>query len=99
MLLIINWRWLMKAYFVLFLCLLVILGMQVSIMAQDDVIEAELDEVIEIDIEEGRNEFFLEFEAEAGMVVYILTGVQELTFDDEVELEIRDADGRGIGFS
>jgi hypothetical protein len=89
----------MKRYLSWPLCLLIVMGMQISMIAQDDVIEAEINEVIEIDIEEGRNEFAVEFEAEAGTVVYILTGAQELTFDDEVQLEIQNADGDEIGFS
>lgn len=87
----------MRLGFGLLVCLILALGLQVT--AQDDVIQVEYDEIEEIDIERGRNEFFLEFEAEAGDVVYLLTGVQELTFEDEVELEFRDADGRGIGFT
>jgi hypothetical protein len=89
----------MKPYFLLLLCLILALGMQISVSAQDIEEEAELGDVLEIDIEEGRNEIAITFEAAAGDVVYILTGVEELTFDDEVEIEIENEDGDEVGFS
>jgi hypothetical protein len=89
----------MKPYLLLLLCLILALGVQFSAIAQDIEEEAELGEVVEIDIEEGRNEIAITFEASAGDVVYILTGVEELTFDDEVDIEIENADGDEIGFS
>jgi len=81
------------------LWIVVILIISVAAAAQDDdeILRAEYDTVYSIDFEAGSGEAVLRFAGAEGDVVSLLAGIDGVIFGAEIELEIRNGEGRSIG--
>lgn len=89
----------MSTFYKVWLAIMMIwINQSLSLTAQDDVFSVSYGEKSTLNFTPELTNLYLQFEGEAGELIYVVANEEDIIFGAELEIDLRDAVGRSVGY-